>query len=767
MNDDDIVKEFLVESYENLDQLDQLLVELEENPTSRERLASIFRTIHTLKGTSGFLAFHRLEAIAHVGENLLSKLRDGELALDQPRTNALLAMVDTIRHLLRAIEATGQEDDRDPSELVARLTALTEATPVAAPVAAPAPRTVAPRSIAPAPKAPSLAPKSVAPVRAHVSVAPAAIGAANDPHPAHPAAHPGKEESEEASETKRGAADSSIRVDVQLLDRLMNLVGELVLARNQVLQVTTNLEDSVIQATSQRLNLVTTELQEGIMKTRMQPIGSIWNKYPRVIRDLSAQCGKQIRLEMEGADTELDRSILEAIKDPLTHVVRNSADHGIERPEVRSSRGKPSYGTLRLRAFHEGGKVNIEISDDGGGIDVDRVREKAIVRGLVTKERAAAMSERELTQLIFLPGFSTAEKVSNVSGRGVGMDVVRTNVERIGGTIDLSSRRGQGTTLRIRIPLTLAIVPALVVAAAGDRYAIPQVNLLELVRLEGEQAKNALDDLHGTRVLRLRGQLLPLVRLRDVLGLAPLDEDHVNVVVLQADDRAFGLVVDDISDTEEIVVKPLGKELKGLGVYAGATIMGDGHIALILDVLGIAERAGLVDESRAKSTVESADAEAQRSSTTQRLLVFRAPSGDRSAIPLDAVARLEELRSDTIERSGHDEVVQYRGELLPIIRLPGDTGNDPEVLHVVVCAHQSQLVGMVVGQIEDIVEQELEMYGATRSGTRTGCAVVQGKVTSILDVPTIVQSADIGLVRLRPVADVQPGALGVHTARAA
>jgi two-component system chemotaxis sensor kinase CheA len=733
MNDDDIVKEFLVESHENLDQLDQLLVELEENPTSREHLASIFRTIHTLKGTSGFLAFHRLEAIAHVGENLLSRLRDGELALDQARTDALLAMVDTIRRHLRAIEASGREDERDPADLVALLSSLSESN-----AAVPPERGVSSRPS----KRASLAPMTSVPTH----------DAHDPPHPVRPSpvvqSVARAEEQEEHAEPRRGAADASIRVDVQLLDRLMNLVGELVLARNQVLQVTTNLEDPIIVATSQRLNLVTTELQEGIMKTRMQPIGSIWGKYPRVVRDLSAQCGKQIRLEMEGADTELDRSILEAIKDPLTHVVRNSADHGIERPEVRVGRGKHAQGVLRLRAFHEGGKVNIEVSDDGGGIDVDRVREKAIVRGLVTAERAAAMTERELVQLIFLPGFSTAEKVSNVSGRGVGMDVVRTNVERIGGTIDLSSRRNQGTTLRIRIPLTLAIVPALVVAAAEDRYAIPQVNLLELVRLEGDQSKAALDDLHGTEVLRLRGQLLPLVRLRSVLGLRAREADHVNVVVLQADDRAFGLVVDDISDTEEIVVKPLGKELKGLGVYAGATIMGDGHIALILDVLGIAERAGLVDESRTKSALDGVEAAPESAAAVQRLLVFRAPGGDRSAIPLDAVARLEELRAATIERTGRDEVVQYRGELLPLIRLPGDERDDPEMLHVVVCAHRGSLVGIVVAQIEDIVEEAIELYGSTRPGTRTGCAVLQGRVTSLLDVPAIVQNADIGLSRV-------------------
>jgi two-component system chemotaxis sensor kinase CheA len=748
MNDDDIVKEFLVESHENLDQLDQLLVELEENPTSRDRLASIFRTIHTIKGTSGFLAFGRLEAIAHVGENMLSKLRDGELALDQARTDALLAMVDAIRRLLASIEASGAEHDEDFSPLVERITFLTDGRKTKAPpsVAAPAPvaAVAAPVAAVAAPTPAAAAPIAAAPVAmpalAHAPVAappPTPPSTGQDDHPPE-GDHP---------EAKKGASESSIRVDVQLLDRLMNLVGELVLARNQVLQVTTNLDDSSFLATSQRLNLVTTELQEGIMKTRMQPIGSIWGKYPRIVRDLAAACGKQIRLEMEGAETDLDRSILEAIKDPLTHVVRNSADHGIERPDVRLARGKPAQGVLRLRAFHEGGKVNIEVQDDGGGIDVDRVREKAIVRGLITPERAAAMSERDLTQLVFLPGFSTAEKVSNVSGRGVGMDVVRTNVERIGGTIDLISRRGEGTTLRIKIPLTLAIVPALVITSDGDRYAIPQVNLLELVRLEGEARRTAIDDIHGTRVLRLRGQLLPLIHLRRVLGLPEAKDDAINVVVLQADDRTFGLVVDEISDTEEIVVKPLGKELKGLGVYAGATIMGDGHIALILDVLGLAEKAGLLDESRSKNALDALADAATKSSATQRLLVFRAPSGDRSAIPLDAVARLEELKVESVERSGHDEVVQYRGELLPLVRLPGDHGSERETMQVVVCAQGGRSVGIVVEQIEDIVEQELDLYASTHAGTRVGCAVVQGKVTSILDVPAIVETANVGIAQ--------------------
>jgi two-component system chemotaxis sensor kinase CheA len=539
-------------------------------------------------------------------------------------------------------------------------------------------------------------------------------------------------------------------VDVQILDRLMNLVGELVLARNQVLQFAGGAEDPALAATSQRLNLVTTELQEGIMKTRMQPIGSLWNKYPRIVRDLAAACGKQIRLEMEGMETELDRSVLEAIKDPLTHIVRNCADHGIETPERRRAAGKPEAGLMHLRAFHEGGKVHIEVADDGQGIDVDRVREKALVRGLVTPERAASMTEHELISLIFLPGFSTAERVSNVSGRGVGMDVVKTNVERIGGTIDIQSRRGRGTTLRIQIPLTLAIVPALMITVAGDRYAIPQSSLLELVRIDSEQARSSVEHLHGTTLLRLRGKLLPLLHLRKLLELeAGPSEEHVNVVVLSVDNQPFGLVADSINDTEEIVVKPLGRELKGLGVYAGATILGDGRIALILDVPGLAAHAGLSGESRSQAQLDAASAHGGTARQAQRLLIFAAGDGERSAIPLDDVARLEEIPASSVERTGRDEVVQYRGELLPLVRLGGRTSAQSEVLNVVVCTAGGRSVGLVVESIEDVVEQELEIYEGEGGGTRTGCAVVQGKVTSLLDVGAITAGAGLGLGRRR------------------
>ena len=385
-------------------------------------------------------------------------------------------------------------------------------------------------------------------------------------------------------------ADANIRVGVGLLDKLMDLVGELVLTRNQILQFNTEREDAALNATSQRLNLITSELQEGVMKTRMQPIGMVWNKLPRVVRDMAVSLGKQIRLEMDGADTELDRTIIEAIKDPLVHLVRNSCDHGIEPPEIRVQAGKPAQGRLSLRAYHEGGQVNIEIGDDGAGIDVARVKQKAIEKGLLRSEQVEKLSDREVLNLIFLPGFSTAQIVTNVSGRGVGMDVVKSNIEKIGGVVDVFSRPGEGTTVKLKIPLTLAIIPGLVITSGGERFVIPQVSLLELVRLEGDSSEKRIEHVHGTPVYRRRGSLLPVAYLNEVLGLKSAERaEAVSMVVLQAEDRQFGLVVDGINDTQEIVVKPLGKQLKGITVYAGATIMGDGRVALILDVLGIGQ----------------------------------------------------------------------------------------------------------------------------------------------------------------------------------
>lgn len=488
------------------------------------------------------------------------------------------------------------------------------------------------------------------------------------------------------------------------------------------------------------------------MKTRMQPVGNVWSKFPRVVRDLSHQLGKQVRIEMEGEDTELDKTIIEAIKDPLTHIVRNSVDHGIETPERRLAAGKPAEGKLFLRAFHEGGQVNIEVSDDGAGIDLDRVRARAVERQLLTAEQAARMGEREVANLIFMPGFSTAEKVTNISGRGVGMDVVKTSIEKIGGTVDLQPRLGQGTTLRIRIPLTLAIIPALIVVSDGDRYAIPQVNLLELVRLEGEQARSCVEDIHGTKVYRLRGNLLPLVDLRHELGLGErsADDEVMNIVVLQAEDRQFGLVVEGVTDTEEIVVKPLGRQLKGIPTFAGATIMGDGRLALILDVLGLAQRAKVVTEDRERSSVASVASGESGEQSTQALVVLRVGRDARVALPLSRVARLEEFPRDLVERGSGQDVVQYRGEIMPLVDVARALGvpagaADSELMQVVVHTSGGRSVGLVVEEILDIVEEHVSVAAVASRRGLLGSAVVQGRVTDLLDIEAVIDTQGLAL----------------------
>jgi two-component system chemotaxis sensor kinase CheA len=545
----------------------------------------------------------------------------------------------------------------------------------------------------------------------------------------------------------------------------MTLVGELVLARNQIMQYSTSQEDAGFLGTVQRLNLLTTELQASVMKTRMQPIGNVWGKFPRIVRDLAVACGKQVRLEMEGQETELDKTIIESIRDPLTHMVRNAVDHGIEPPDTRVAAGKPADGRLALHAFHEGGKVIIELSDDGGGIDPQRVRDKAIRSKVITPEQAGGMSERELINLIFLPGFSTADKVTHFSGRGVGMDVVRTNIEKIGGSVDVESRLGRGTTVKMKIPLTLAIIPALTVAGGGERYCIPQVNLLELVRLDGEQAQRGIERIHGAPVYRLRGNLLPLVYLDQQLQTesARPANGEINIVVLQADDRQFGLVVDAIHDTEEIVVKPLQKQIKGISAFAGATIMGDGRVALILDVVGLAQRAHVVSETRVRAMAEKTTSAGDESAVNrQALLLFATTDGGRMAIPLALVARLEEFPRSALERVGNRAVVQYRGEILPLLdvsrelrrmtrgnrtkpgangRAKSDRAHTSDTTQVVVYAGDGARVGLVVGSILDIVEEEITARSRANRPGVLHTAVVQGRVTEFLDVDGVIRAA--------------------------
>ncbi|HEX6961387.1 MAG TPA: chemotaxis protein CheA [Lacipirellula sp.] len=716
------VREFLEECQENLDQMERDLVALEKEPTAENLLRSIFRTMHTIKGGAGFLALTRLEAVAHAAEELLGELRGGNRALTPEIATALLGSVDKCREGLRMVEATGSDVCLEQGPSLQHL--LSEpSTPTPSAVTNPTPTTTTSGDATTGTRA----------------ITPA---------------------STDGSTTEKGAAaagDSTIRVDVALLDKLMTRVGELVLARNQILQYTSRRDDAAFQSTAQRLNLITTELQEGVMKTRMQPIGNVWSKFPRVVRDLSSQLGKQVRIEMEGKETELDKTIVEAIKDPLTHLIRNAVDHGIEKPDVRQAAGKPTEGRLFLRAYHEGGQVNIEITDDGAGLNTDRIRKKAVERGLITADQASRMTDREAAQTILLPGFSTAEEVTSVSGRGVGMDVVKTNIEKIGGAIDLQSTAGQGTTVRIKIPLTLAIIPALVVTCGGDRYAIPQVSLLELVRLEGEQARKGIELVQGSPVYRLRGQLLPIVYLRHELELepAPIEgaSNLLNIVVLRADDRQFGLVVDSINDTEEIVVKPLGKQLKGIDVYAGSTIMGDGKVALILDVLGAAQRCHVVSQHRDRGVTNHALHVAARQGGRQTQLLLEV--GDRRlAMPISLVSRLEEIPRAKVEWAGHREVVQYRGEIMPLVRLHKllnipSSGDDNLPLQVIVFQEGGQRYGFVVDRIADIADAEVAMTGACESDQVLVSAVVQERVTDLLNLPALmrrVSPADIECV---------------------
>jgi two-component system chemotaxis sensor kinase CheA len=772
MSDDaEIVKEFLIESYENLDRLDQDLIALEKDPGSPDTLASIFRTIHTIKGTSGFLAFNQLEAVTHVGENLLARLRDGLLALSPEITTALLAMVDAVRQMLGSIEAQGNEGERNDEELIATLTKLLQTNEATEPVPAPPKKEAAQNRPAQPTPSPRILPASPAATQASELHDAPSQEPAPPPQTGEVRFERAASKAGEAEDTvnpqpqARGqsASDSTIRVDVGQLDRLMNRMGELVLLRNQIVQHANSTDDSELLGTSQRLNLLTTELQEGVMKTRMQPIGNIWSKFPRTVRDVAMGCGKQVRIEMEGKETELDKTIIEAIKDPLTHLVRNAVDHGIESPAGRKAAGKDPVGRLFLRAFHEGGQVNIEISDDGAGLDYEKIRNKAVQKGLITADQAARMSERESNGLIFLPGLSTAEKVTNVSGRGVGMDVVKTNIEKIGGVVDVQSTKGRGTTVRMKIPLTLAIIPALIVTSAGDRYAIPQVSLLELVRLEGEQARKGVELVHGAPVHRLRGRLLPLVQLNRELktnGDAPpapegrvSETQSINIVVLRADDRQFGLVVDEINDTGEIVVKPLSKQLKGINTYAGATIMGDGKVALILDVVGLGQRANVVSEARERAVAEKEGGpSAPGAAANQRnaVLLFQHGENGRMAIDLALVARLEEFPPDAVEVAADQEVVQYRGQIMRLIRVSEvleskrrkAVEHGHESLHVVVYSDQGRSVGLVVDRILDIVEESFVMQRQTGRKGILGSAIIQKRATDILDAPGLIAATE-------------------------
>jgi len=760
---DDLTREFLLESQEGLDRMERALTDLETRPGDAELLADIFRSVHTIKGTTGFLGFSRLEALSHAGENLLGLLRDGKLAANPDIISGLLSLMDILRSVLRSIETTGAEgvSEQQDTAMIERLERLQRgeasvavaepvAVEVAAAVVAPAhrekshkPRTPRRRTThrdadppqgSPPPERPEEAgpPRNIEEsprepeLQASPAVAPSSL-------PARPANDVPASSTEPQTPSSSGAADSTLRVDVELLNRMMNLVGELVLTRNQILQTTS--ADPGFALLGRRLDMVTADLRESVMKARMQPVSHVFSRFPRLVRDLALGLDKKVRLEMEGQETELDKSLLEAIRDPLTHSIRNAIDHGIELPAVRLAAGKPAEGVVRLRAYHEGSHVIVEVHDDGAGMSIEKIRAKAVERQLIPPQRAEQMNEREILQLIFLPGFSTAQTVTSVSGRGVGMDVVRTNVEKIGGKVDVESHSGKGSILRLRIPLTLAIIPALIVHSRGQNFAVPQTALTELVHLSSGESDSRIERLENASLYRLRGRLLPLVFLDRLLQQSARETGTpCDIAILNADGRRFGLVVDGLADPEEIVVKPLAAVLREIGFYAGATILGNGEMALILNPGAIAQNANVGLSS------EGEESQGEEKGVGRQDYLLVEAGNRRAALPLETVVRIERIPRSRIERAGSRPVLRFEGALLPLDDAAADfidAGDDPDAqTTVVVCRDGRRHVGMTVSQVLDVTGgSRLQEAGSGLAAD--GITLLHEKVTGIVSLSTI------------------------------
>ncbi|SHG12581.1 hybrid sensor histidine kinase/response regulator [Bradyrhizobium erythrophlei] len=786
---DDLLREFLTETSESLDTVDNQLVRFEQEPNNAKILDNIFRLVHTIKGTCGFLGLPRLEALAHAAETLMGKFRDGMPVTGQAVT-LILTTIDRIKDILGQLEATEAEPDGSDQDLIDELQAMVErgmeamsasAPPIASAASPVAPASASSAEAAPAaPAEPAVAAGSLIPQMLERPLRPGevsldelerafretAIEVASPPTaPVAPAvaapaprAAPARQAKPVAKEAKPAAAvkpaaskvaaadevheadkvaNQSIRVNVDTLEHLMTMVSELVLTRNQLLEISRRNEDTEFKVPLQRLSNVTAELQEGVMKTRMQPIGNAWQKLPRIVRDLSGELGKQIELEMHGADTELDRQVLDLIKDPLTHMVRNSADHGLETPAERAAAGKPEQGTIRLSAYHEGGHIIICIADNGRGLNTERIKAKAVSSGLVSEAELEKMTEAQIHKFIFAPGFSTAAAVTSVSGRGVGMDVVRTNIDQIGGTIDIKSVAGEGSSVTIKIPLTLAIVSALIVEAAGDRFAIPQLAVVELVRARAN-SEHRIERIKDTAVLRLRNKLLPLMHLKKLLKIddgSSSDPENGFIVVTQVGSQTFGIVVDGVFHTEEIVVKPMSTKLRHIDMFSGNTILGDGAVIMIIDPNGIAKALGASGAASHEIADENAASRASAADQLTSLLVFRAGSAQPKAVPLGLVTRLEEIAADKIELSNGRYMVQYRDQLMPLVQMNGvnvqTTGSQP----ILVFADDRRSMGLVVDEIVDIVEEKLniEVAGEQLAGI-LGSAVIKGQATEVIDV---------------------------------
>ena len=740
---DDLLNEFLTETNENLTVLDGELIKLEQNPNDPDLLGNIFRLVHTIKGTCGFLGLPRLETVAHASENVLGQIRDGKIEVTEEVVSIILESLDQIKVILAALEQTEQEPNGDDSDLINRLNILyegagaklstksvteqkEEATTIFASINSeqssaeeentsltePVKAVAAPTMVKKTPPAPK-------------------------PNIVKPPTDDDKKPQTGGRETPVSA--QTIRVHVDLLENLMTMVSELVLTRNQLMQILRDQKDTDFVAPLQRLNHVTSELQEGVMKTRMQPIGNAWAKLPRMVRDLALELDKKIDLQMFGAETELDRQVLDLIKDPLTHMVRNSADHGLERPAERTAVGKSEIGRISLNAYHEGGHIIIEISDDGRGLNVDKIREKVISNGLATETELDMLSIQQINMFIFKPGFSTATNVTSVSGRGVGMDVVRNNIEKIGGTVDLRSIPDRGSTFLIKIPLTLAIVNALIVECNSERFAIPQISVEELVR-SSIHSEHKVERIKDTPVLRLRDRLLPLVNLRVLLELEDdhfvkdVDDLESFIVVTRVASYVFGIIVDRVFDTEEIVVKPVAPILRDIPLFSGNTILGDGSVVMILDPNGIAQATGEMTVGSDQAQFGGETQQDKMKDDFSSLLVFRAGGDTPKAVPLALVARLEEIDLAKIEYSNGKPVVQYREHLMPIVPIDskyqmGQMGRQP----VLVFSDRDHTMGLMVDEIVDIVEEQMMIQLIADQPGMIGSAIIGGKATDVID----------------------------------
>ena len=748
---DDLLQEFLTETSESLDVVDLELVRFEQEPNNEKILDNIFRLVHTIKGTCGFLGLPRLEALAHAGETLMGKYRDGK-PVTEDGVSFILQSIDRLKEILVGLEeADGVEPEGSDDDLIDSLNAISMADEKAAAEAAPKAENAADapsdevednplvvqeleRDLRPGEV--SLDELERAFMETEVEETPVVEEVAK------PAAAK-KETAEKSESSAKTVTQQSLRVNVDTLENLMTMVSELVLTRNQLLEIVRRHEESEFKVPLQRLSNVTGELQEGVMKTRMQPIGNAWQKLPRIVRDLANELEKDIDLRMVGAETELDRQVLDMIKDPLTHMVRNSADHGLETPDERRKSGKPEKGVIELSAYHEGGHIIIDIADDGRGLNLTRIKEKVVSNGLASESEIASMPESQIQKYIFNAGLSTAAEVTSVSGRGVGMDVVRNNIETIGGTIDVKSITGKGSTFTIKIPLTLAIVSALIVEAAGDRFAIPQLSVVELVQAESN-SEHHIERIKETPVLRLRNKLLPLVHMGRLLGIGPEGEDAGDqeisdesgfIVVMQVGSQTFGVVVDGVFHTEEIVVKPMSTVLRNVNMFSGNTILGDGSVIMIVDPNGVADgvSSGVVEEANRQSEQEQVVTSNENQTTS--MLLFQAGSETPKAVPLSLVTRLEEVNVSEIENSNGRDLVQYRGTLMPLVYVDDEMqrreeGSQP----MLVFSDAGRSMGLVVDEIVDIVEDQLDIEVTSETVGVVGSAVIKGKATEILDI---------------------------------